>query len=173
MRLKNSTHRSRGFTLIEILIVIGIIAILAGIVLVAINPSRQFKQANNAQRESNIAAILNAVGQYTIDNKGTFPEEIQDDEDEISGTTGVEDADLCDVLVPKYLPALPVDPLEKQSDTDLSETDQSITEDECDENYKTGYTVQIENGRIVVSAPQTEDLGPDADDAVEIISVTR
>ncbi len=167
------SHHSKGFTLIEILIVIGIIGILAGIVLVAINPARQFKQANNAQRESNVAAILNAIGQYTIDNKGAYPDEIQNDEDAISGQSGDDAANLCDILVPKYLPAIPVDPLQKQTDANLTEEDRSITKDECDENYEIGYTVQIENNRVVVRAPQTEDLGTDADDNVETISVTR
>lgn len=63
---------SAGFTLIEILVVIGIIAILAAVVIIAINPARQFAQARNAQRESNLNTILNAIGQDLADNKGVF-----------------------------------------------------------------------------------------------------
>ncbi len=65
-------RREQGFTLIELLVVIGVIAILASIVVVAINPSRQFAQARNTQRESNVSTILNAIGQNIADNKGTF-----------------------------------------------------------------------------------------------------
>ena len=60
----------KGFTLIEILVVIGIIAILAAVVIIAINPARQFAQARNSQRQSNIESILNAVGQNLADHKG-------------------------------------------------------------------------------------------------------
>ena len=63
---------TKGFTLIEILVVIGLIAILAAIVLIAINPARQFAQARNSQRESNVNTILNAIGQNLADNKGVF-----------------------------------------------------------------------------------------------------
>lgn len=63
---------TKGFTLIEILVVIGLIAILAAIVLIAINPARQFAQARNSQRESNVNTILNAIGQNLADNKGLF-----------------------------------------------------------------------------------------------------
>jgi prepilin-type N-terminal cleavage/methylation domain-containing protein len=62
----------KGFTLIEILVVIGIIAILAAVVIIAINPARQFAQARNSQRQSNIETILNGIGQDLADNKGVF-----------------------------------------------------------------------------------------------------
>lgn len=71
-RQAGHAYRQAGFTLIEILVVLGIIAILAAIVIIAINPAKQFAQARNAQRQSNINAILNAIGQRISDNKGTF-----------------------------------------------------------------------------------------------------
>ena len=104
----------KGFTLIEILVVIGIIAILAAVVLIAINPARQFAQANDSQRSSNVNAILNAVGQHMADNQGALPlggipladSSIDANFADISDTG----ADICGTLVPTYMPALPVDP---------------------------------------------------------------
>jgi type IV pilus assembly protein PilA len=45
---------------------------LAGIVIIAINPAKQFAQARNTERQSGITAVLNAVGQRMADNKGVF-----------------------------------------------------------------------------------------------------
>ena len=134
-----------GFTLIEILIVIGIIAILAAIVLVAVNPAKQFAKANNAQRASNINAILNAVGQYTVDNKGSLPTNITTTAKDI-GSAG---ADICLNLVPNFLPALPADP---------TKADQSISKTDCASTYTTGYNISKDtDNRVTITAPSAED----------------
>ena len=158
-KIKNN----KGFTLIEILVVIGIIAILAAIVLIAINPARQFRQANNSQRTANVNAILNAIGQYVVDNKGNISNlDISTGADEIANGA-VGDADICDDLVPTYIPALPTDP-------DSSEDGAGI---DCSGTYSTEYEVEIDSdGRITVSAPLAVDVDSGAVDP-NLISVTR
>lgn len=146
---------ARGFTLIEILIVIGIIAILAAIVLVAINPTRQFRVANDTQRTSNVNAILNAIGQYTIDNKGSLPGNISSTEKNIGSDTG--NANICSDLVPKYIVQLPTDPKSSHKGASV----------ECTDADDIGYTVEKDTeGRVTVAAPLTEEATTD-------ISVTR
>lgn len=69
----------RGFTLIELLVVIGIIGILAAIVLVAVNPGRQFAQARDRQRQSDLLQITNAIYQFASENSGDLPDTDGDD----------------------------------------------------------------------------------------------
>lgn len=63
----------KGFTLVELLLVIGIIATLAVVVFVALDPAKRFADARDARRTSDVETILSAVHQYVIDNKGSFP----------------------------------------------------------------------------------------------------
>ncbi|MFA6130880.1 MAG: type II secretion system protein [Patescibacteria group bacterium] len=68
----------KGFTLIEILLVVAAIAILAGIVIIAINPAKQLAEVRNAQRWENVNTILNGVYQYSIDHNGDLPTTINE-----------------------------------------------------------------------------------------------
>lgn len=62
---------SKGFTLIELIIVIAVIALLAAATFVAINPAKRVGDANNARRWSDITAIADAYQAYVADNSGT------------------------------------------------------------------------------------------------------
>jgi len=76
-KIQDSRFKTKGFTLVELLVVIGIIAILFAVVLVAINPAKRFAEANNARRLSDANSILNAVLNYTVDQKGSLPAGLQ------------------------------------------------------------------------------------------------
>lgn len=61
-----------GFTLIELIVSIGIISILAAAVLVTINPLDQFRKANDARRKTDLSQIQKALEQYYQDI-GNYP----------------------------------------------------------------------------------------------------
>lgn len=143
--MKNTLPNGRkGFTLIELLVVIGILAVLLAITLIAINPARQFSQANNTKRASDVNAILNAIGQFAADNRGTLPTGITTAAQNVSDTG----ADICSSLMTQYLAALPVDPL----------TNNGAPVTDCTAAYDTNYTVvrSAADNRITVTAPAAE-----------------
>ena len=65
--------KAKGFTLIEMLIVIAVIGVLAVAVLSAINPIEQMRKARDTRRRSNAAELLNALERYyaTFEDYGT------------------------------------------------------------------------------------------------------
>src|SRR3989344_8439871 len=74
-----SAHKKffKGFTLIELLIVIAILGILAAAVLVAINPGKRTRQAQDAQRKNDIGALATEVqGYYTTPGSGCYPDSL-------------------------------------------------------------------------------------------------
>jgi len=157
--LKTKFNAAKGFTLLEILLVVGIISILAGIVILAINPTKQLGDTRNAQRRSDVLTILNAVYQYSIDNNGDLTALALEASDTCDNTVA-KDASTTDIVSAlvgdnsEYLVGIPHEP---------QESDNSIS----------GYSiVQNSNGRITVCAPGSLGEGNIPDDGNQI-SVTR
>lgn len=164
--------KQKGFTLLEILLVIAAIGILAAIVIVAINPNRQITQVNIARTESQARSIQQAVEQYNIDNSG-YPSEIGEFFKKICAP-GVDQSTcdskglvkLDDDLSPLYLGDLP---------------STGTTEDPDDSGYE--IAVNPMNDRIAIVVPDynvgindfpsiildTEDV--DGDGSVDVVQI--
>jgi len=145
---KKSRVIDSGFTLIEVLVVIGIIAILATIVLVAVNPARQFKLARDSQRTSNVNTLLNAIHQNIAEHKGVLVcggvvKEIPTTPRIVKSASIAPDneGDIANCLVPDYVSSLPFDPSIIGSRF-IDSTD-----------YNTGYEIfRDSNNRITASS---------------------
>jgi type IV pilus assembly protein PilA len=153
MKRFSLSSQAYGFTLIELLVVIGILAVLLSVVLVAINPARQFAQANDTKRRSDVQAILNAVDQYAADNRGVLPPGITTTATIVG--KGAGQVDLCAALVTKYIAAIPVDPKSPSQVTDC-------TQAAFNTNYKISQSAA--DSRVTVTA--TGEITP-------VITVTR
>ena len=70
---------AKGFTLVELLIVIALLGIIATIVIAAINPLEQANRSTDAGMKADASQIVSAVQRYYVSH-GKFPWEIYDDE---------------------------------------------------------------------------------------------
>ena len=141
----------RGFTLLEVLLVVAIIAILAGIVILAINPTKQLADARNSQRRVDVNTILNGVYQYAVDTNN-IPASITTTATEVCKTGGTCTG-LIDLSVltasEKYVVQMPVAP-------------------QCGTANSTCYTImKTANNRVTVTTTNAENGTPTS------ISVTR
>lgn len=140
--MKKIINWKKGFTLLEVLIVIGIIAILASVAMVAINPSRQFMMARDSERLSNVESIANAINQNVSENKGLF--KCSGVVKAIPSTSTIISSaglDIAKCIVPDYLALLPIDP----SDTEAYF--------KTDSDYNTKYSIYRDtNNRLNIIA---------------------
>lgn len=115
--------KRKGFTLVELLVVMAILAILFTLVLIAVNPVRQTQQANNTKRRSDVNAIINATNQYAADNAGVLPTGVITTLRIIGTSAGACDTTICagefpsascldlgGMITPRYIASMPYDP---------------------------------------------------------------
>lgn len=88
----------KGFTLVELLIVISLLAIMTGVILGVLNPAGLRAKARDSQRRSDLEKIRSALELYFADNRG-YP--IAANWTSIASVSG---------LSPTYVSALPTDP---------------------------------------------------------------
>ena len=158
-----------GFTLIELIIVIAIIAILAGAIFVAVDPARRLNEARNARRASDVATILDAVKKYQADNEGVHYVEIDGLTVDVpygigtngslcatcTATSGIGECVDLEDMGSNYLATVPFDPKGGSADETLY------------------YIIKQSNGAVEVGACEPEGEGAGgAGDAPEI-KVTR
>ena len=140
----------KGFTLIELIIVIAIISILAAISFVAVNPAKRIGEANNDQRWADITSIADAWEKYEADTGGQYPGSYADathneliwaigtsngdntnltdgeclavtiDDSAGDGTGDWYILDLGDLVLAGYLGSVPVDPLGTDANGDTN-----------------------------------------------------
>lgn len=161
----------KGFTLIELLIVIAVLAILAGIVMVALNPKARFEDSRNARRVSDVDAIVGAIKMFQVDNGGDYIANLDDATADMYYQIGLGSScnDTCmggNIILQQdcldieeltdngYLPSVPVDP-----------GDQAATEDET--RY---YIVKKSTGTVEVGACSPE-LGSNSE--IQPIAVSK
>lgn len=70
--MKNKINKMKGFTLVELLIVIALIAILSVAVLATINPIEQSNKARDARVQNDAAEVMNAYERFYASTE-TYP----------------------------------------------------------------------------------------------------
>lgn len=142
--------KQKGFTIVELLIVIVVIGILAAITIVAYNGVQQ--RARDAERRSEMASVEKALQMYFIDN-ASYP--TCSNTVYVPGTASgsCHLSSIASSLVPKYMNSLPTDPLNSGNDVYQyaygyrKQGATSFTGDQSN-NFITGMHLETQSGNV-------------------------
>lgn len=158
------TIKEKGFTLIEILLVIAILSILLAVVFAAINPARRLAETRNARRWNDVNQILTALHECIVDEDITTC-------GLTSPTMALSQIGSCTTGGATPCTGAAAACLDLDADTDLDSYIASFPIDPSGDYSAstTAYSVQVANGIITVSSCAEEDPGSGA----PVVSVSR
>ena len=118
--LRQGQQKQEGFTLIELMVAVGIISIIAGTVITALSPRRQLLLARDTMRRHDARELKHAMYQHLLDTsqlagRGAVWEGAENAKPICKESVSNEDCDGVGgvsllVLPPEYIALLPVDP---------------------------------------------------------------
>ncbi len=143
-----------GFSMLEMLIVVAIIALLVGATVIGINPLVQFGRGRDAERIVHVRSLHDSIYRKIVQQNGawncesgSFPREVT-----VEGPvfvrigSGTGQYDLCSCVVPSPLSEFPIDPgMDESEITDCGD-------------YDSGYDIwqNPNNDKIIIWAPNAE-----------------
>ena len=157
MNLSKNKKFAKGFTLIEILLVVAILSVLLVVVFAALNPAQRLADTRDARRWNDVNQILTALHECIIDNDLTTCG--------LSNPLALSQIGSCSSGGATLCTGAAAACIDLDADTDLDSYLSSFPLDPSDgAAANTGYGIQITNGIVTVSACSAEG---------ETISVSR
>lgn len=178
-----------GFTLLELLLVITIVAALAGLIINALNPAERLLNASEAKDDSSAEDLNKAIQDFVISNGGVYPTSLQQ---QISlGETRIRicktgqvcnGVDITEILTGGYISNLPAhSQLSSSTYTGydiIYNPTSGITVDEGlnfygRDNFQTSQAAPYVNGRSSEPGPGITNISPAADPNASLVSITN
>lgn len=119
-----SKNIQKGFTLLELIIVVSILVLVFSILFVILDPSRRVSETRNTQRQSDMHTLGEAIKTFQIDNGGPLPSGVDSSLRLLGtdstgciitcsdiGTTENSCIDISSEIAQNYVASIPKDPL--------------------------------------------------------------
>lgn len=151
-----SRLRRAGFTLVELILVMGILSMLLSLTFITLDPATRFAQVRNGTRTNDVNAILTSIHEYIVDNDGALPGGINTTLKQL-GTCGSGGATACPgaagacldlstlPLLAKYIKNIPQDSKDGTASTTkysvVADANNIVTVSAC--GAELGKTIQV------------------------------
>jgi len=155
MKLPKILKPAKAYTLIHLLLFIGVVTIIGLGVFILLNPNQRIKDAKDAKRFDDVELLLNSIHQYKNDNQGSLPPGF---------TTGMNERQIGTAdsgCVIETNGCATINPSCIDVESSLSKYFKTVPIDPDRTKEKTGYTVSVDSNNIItIKACGSENAAP-------------